>query len=245
MNDKKKIMLVTGASSDIGTAMIREVYNEYDGIWAHFSKSEERIQQLKSELGEKILPIQADFANEQEVIKMVENIRADGRVPNNIVHLCAVPTVNQKFHKQIWADYQKGIDVSLRSIVIILQNFIPDMVKQKYGRIVFMLTSYVVGVPPKFQSPYVTVKYAEHGLMKNLASEYADKGITVNAVSPDMIETRYLDNIPHLIVEQNAERMPLKRNLKVDDVVPAFKYLLSDSSEYVNGLNLSITGGTK
>jgi 3-oxoacyl-[acyl-carrier protein] reductase len=79
--------------------------------------------------------------------------------------------------------------------------------------------------------------------MRNLAAEYADRGITVNGVSPDMVETKFLDDIPDLVIKQNAEKSPLKRNLTPKDVIPAIKYLLSDEAEAVTGTNMGITGG--
>ena len=78
--------------------------------------------------------------------------------------------------------------------------------------------------------------------MRNLAAEYIEKGITVNAVSPDMMETSFIDNIPDLIKAQNAESSPIKRNLKVEDVIPTFKYLLSDGADTVYGQNIVIMG---
>ena len=107
-----------------------------------------------------------------------------------------------------------------------------------------MLTSYTLGgVPPRFQSPYITVKYALYGLMRTLASEYASKGITVNGVSPDMMETRFLSEIPRLVIEKHAADSPLGRNITVQDVAPAIAYLLSDQAQAVTGQNLGITGG--
>ncbi len=108
-----------------------------------------------------------------------------------------------------------------------------------------MLTAYVIGVPPKFQSPYITVKYGLLGLMRNLAAEYAGKGITVNGVSPDMIETKFLSQIPELIIEQNAKNTPMGRNLRVEEVVPTFEYLLSDGADLVTGQNIGVTGGVE
>ena len=126
---------------------------------------------------------------------------------------------------------------------MILQKFIPKMSKNKYGKIVFMLSAYLLGVPPKFQSPYITIKYALYGLMRTLASEYASRGITVNGVSPDMIETRFLSEIQEVIIKKNAEQNPLGRNMTVKDVIPIIDYLLSDKAEAVTGQNIGITGG--
>jgi len=126
---------------------------------------------------------------------------------------------------------------------MISQAFIPKMSKKNYGKIVFMLSAYLLGVPPKFQSPYVTVKYALLGLMKELAVEYASKGIMVNAVSPDMMETKFLSELPDLIKEQSAKNNPLGRNIYVKEVVPTIEYLLSSGSDAVTGQNIGITGG--
>ena len=114
------------------------------------------------------------------------------------------------------------------------------MQKQRSGKIVFMLTSYVVGMPPKYQAAYTTVKYALLGLMKSLAAEYADKGIAINGVSPDMIQTKFISQLPHLLVEQYAGTLPGKRILSVDDVVPAFQFLLSDGANLIHGENICI-----
>lgn len=117
------------------------------------------------------------------------------------------------------------------------------MVKQKYGKIVLMLSAYLLGVPPKFQGPYITVKYALLGLMRNLAAEYASKRIMVNAVSPDMMETKFLSDLPDLVKEQSAKNNPLGRNIYVNEVVPSIEYLLSDASDVITGQNIGVTGG--
>lgn len=242
--DEKRVLLVTGASSDVGYQLIRSIAENYHIILGHYNGSKEMLEKLGGEFGEKIVPVQADFSSESSIFSMAEEIRAKGYVPNHIVHLASPKAFNKKFHKCTWEDYQNGVDISLRSIVLLLEAFIPDMVKMRYGRILFMLTSYVLGgVPPKYQSPYITVKYALYGLMRNLAAEYAEKGITVNAVSPDMMETKFLSDIPDLIIQQNAKRNPLKRNITVEDVVPAMAYLLSDAAAAVTGQNIGVTGG--
>lgn len=239
----ERILLVTGASSEVGTALIRSAADKYDRIWAHYNRSLSEIELLMEEIGEKIAPVQADFSDENNTQAMIESIRASGALPGDIVHLSAMKPSGLQFHKQKWESYQREIDTSLRSIVLILQAFIPEMAKKRHGKIVFMLSAYLLGVPPKFQSPYITVKYALLGLMRNLSAEYASKGITVNAVSPDMMETKFLSNLPELVIEQSAKNNPLGRNIRVEEVVPATEYLLSDAANVVTGQNIGVTGG--
>lgn len=240
-----KSLLVTGASSDVGMGLMRKISNNYENIYCHYCHSENRIIELREEIGNKIIPIQADFSVEGEAEKLCGEIKKCGVIPNHIVHLSAPKAYNQNFHKCSWENFEDGVNTGLRSIVIILEHMIPILRRERYGKIVFMLTSYVLGVPPKFQAPYIASKYALLGLMRSLSAEYADRGITVNAVSPDMIETRFIKDINDKIIWNNANNSPLGRNLTTVDVIPAFEYLLSDQADAVNGQNLGITGGVE
>ncbi len=236
-----KILFVTGASSDIGLALIEAVADNYSKIIAHYRSSADRFSDLQAKLGDKLLPVQADFADSQSVRIMLDSLADLGLKPDHLVHLAAAPMENQKFKKLGWQDFSAAIDTDLRPIVDILGDFLPSMAKAKYGKVVFMLTSCVVGMPPKYKSVYTTAKYALLGLAKSLAVEYADRGITVNGVSPEMVDTRFVDNLPDLIKEMNAADMPLKRNLQVEDVVPTLAYLLSDGADMVSGQNIVIS----
>lgn len=245
MSKENKVLLVTGASSDIGSAFVKRNINKYSLIYAHYNSSKYELEKISNDNPGKLVLLQADFSENESVDKFIDSIKECGQVPDHIVHFSSPKAVNEKFHKVAWENFEKGIDTSLKSIVRILKEFMPSMAKNKYGKVVFMLTSYVIGVPPKYQTPYVTVKYALMGLMKGLSTEYASKGITVNAVSPDMMDTKFLADLPHLVVEQSAEESPLKRNLTVDEVIPAFEYLLSDAADAVNGANIPVTAGIR
>lgn len=240
-----KILLVTGASSDLGSEFIRRVGKNYSKVWAHYRSSSQIVDQLQAELPTKIVPIQADFSDLESTLNFVNTIKDSGNYPDHIVHISAQKVHNLQFHKHSWNSYQKEFDISVRSIIMILQAFIPKMAKKKYGKIVFILSSSLLGVPPKFQSPYITGKYALLGLMHTLAAEYAAKGITVNAVSPDMMDTKFLSNLPELIIEQNAKNNPLGRNIHVNDVIPTLEYLFSADNNVVTGQNIGVTGGIR
>lgn len=237
------MLLVTGASSEVGLKLIEEAAADYDRILAHYFHSDQKLRVLKEKLGEKLMLLQADFGNPDSVAAMISYIKEQGWAVSHIVHLAAPKLKYVKFAKTGWEVFEDGMRTCLASIVKITEAFLPQMAKNKYGRVIFMLSSCTLNVPPKFLSSYVTVKYALLGLMKSLAAEYADKGITVNGISPDMMETKFLSEVSEIIVEKSAMDSPLKRNLTVADVMPAFSYLLSDAAAAVTGQNLAVTGG--
>lgn len=240
---QSKVLLMLGASSDVGCELIKRNEDKYDVILAHYCRSEERLKAMQQKIGEKICLFQADFLDRESVGNLIAGIREKGLLPTHIVHLSASKFYNVKFAKSTWEQFDEEMKTSLYAIAEIARAFFPGMAKAGFGRVVFMLTSCVQNTPPKYLSPYVTAKYALLGLMKSLAAEYADKGITVNGVSPDMIETRFLAGIPELIVQKNAMDSPIGRNLTVDDVIPVFEYLLSDQAGAITGQAIAVTGG--
>lgn len=206
------ILLLTGGTSDVGKKLLERIGKNYKKIWLHYCSSEKASKDLVEWLDGKAQLVKADFLDELEVEKMIMQIMESGAIPDQIVHLSSIKAVNKQFHRCQWEDFKREIDVSVQSIARILKSILPHMSRKKYGSIVFMLSSYTIGIPPKYQSPYIVSKYALLGLMKSISAEYASKNIRINAVSPDMMETKFLSEIPNLIIEQNAANNPLGRN---------------------------------
>lgn len=243
MSKEHKVLLVLGASSDIGRKLLPEVCSQYDAVLCHYRTDDSFLSAIREEERSKVRAYQADFSDFSSTEKFIRSIQDTGYFPDHIVHLIADYAIPCKFVKESWDTFGKAIRIALHSAVEVLRAFLPAMQRQKYGKIIFMLSSYVNGTPPKYLSAYTTVKYALLGLMKSLAVEYADKGITFNGISPEMIETKFLRNLSEYIVLQNAEQSPRKRNLTVEEVIPSVLFLLSDGSDSITGQNIVITGG--
>lgn len=239
----EKIALITGASSDLGMAYIAKYGMEYTRIIAQYRNKNEQLDALLETYGDKIVPIQADFSKKEEVASFVEKIKCIEDIPTHMIHLASLQTKSVRFHKSDVDMYQAMMQVSVYSIIEILKVLIVPMSKQKYGRILFLLSAYTTIPDPKYATPYVVSKYALLGLMKSIAAEYAAKGITVNGISPQMIETKFIQDIPELIIEQHKMASPSGRILQKEDVLPMMQLLLSDEAASITGENISITGG--
>jgi 3-oxoacyl-[acyl-carrier protein] reductase len=244
--DKTQTILITGASSDIGCALIRSLLSRENPpvVLAHSHCSGEKLRALQVEFGEGLKLYEADFTQSASVSAMADRIASEVGTPSAMVHLPALRPSPERFTKFNWERFETDLAVQVGSAVILLQRFLPQMAKTPGARVVFILSSYVHGTAPKYMSMYTTVKYAQLGLMRSLASEYASTQVRINAISPSMVETQFLADLPAVAVQMQAASNPLKRNATPSDLLGAIELLLSPASDYIQGITIPITAGT-
>jgi 3-oxoacyl-[acyl-carrier protein] reductase len=244
--DTAQTILITGASSDIGCALIGSLLSRPNPpvVLAHSHSSGEKLRALQSEFGEDLKLYEADFTQRASVSAMADQIVREAGTPSAMVHLPALRPSPERFTKFNWERFETDLAVQVGSAVILLQQFLPKMAKTPGARVVFILSSYVHGMAPKYMSMYTTVKYAQLGLMRSLASEYAATQVRINAISPSMVETRFLTELPEVSVQMQAASNPLQRNAMPSDLLGAIELLLSPASDYIQGITIPITAGT-
>lgn len=233
-------LLVTGASSDVGIKLIDYMVQRYDFVWAHYHQMNDKLMEIHHSFPEKIRFVQADFFKRDDTKKMIEEIAHAHLIPNHIVHLPAEKYMLSNFHNTEWEVYERNTFISIRSIIMILQRFIPEVIKRaSEGRIVFMLSECTCNLPPAYTAHYTMTKYALLGLMKALAAEYEKKGIMVNGISPGMMETKFLDQIPRLVIEKSARENSSGKNIEVKELMDVFELLLFGNC-MISGQNIAI-----
>lgn len=244
----ERVYLITGASSDIGMAYINSLNaaNQPDEtkVIAHYRSMSAEFESLISAMKNiSIELVQADLSRPQEVMNMVEIIKQKYSHPTHILHLAAGKFKHMRIRDFDGERTRHEMETQVYSLAELLKAFIPAMAKERFGRVAVMLTAYTVGVPPKFVTDYSICKHALLGLMKAAAAEYCDKGICINAVSPSMMETKFLSDIDSRIVEMTANQSPLGRNMSVDEIIAGIRFLMSEENSYMCGINLNLSGG--
>lgn len=249
---ENKIYLITGASSEVGISFLKSLNKQLEEkgekavILAHYASHAEQLLELKKETSAlELTLLQADLAQPGEVDRLIARVAERCECPDYILHLPASKLTYNRIKQFNWQDILEDMEIQVHSLWEIGKNFLPKMGKRGSGKVVVMLTSCTIGMPPKFMSQYVVAKYALLGLMKSMAVEFAAKGINVNGISPSMMETKFLEKIDDKIIEMNKDASPLKRNVKLEEVVPAIHFLLSEGSDYMNGVNLNLTDGDR
>ncbi len=241
--NRQNVYLITGASSDIGVALVNYLYNETDVFILQGVGDMQTLETLA--IGKSnIHCLEADLSAEENIQLLIATIQNDFPAPTHFVHLPALRVINTKFKNFDYDRYLLDLNVQLQSAILICQAFIPQMAKNKFGRVLFMSTSYLTSVPPKNVTAYMVVKNGLMGLAHSLAIDFAKDGVTVNSVLPSMVETKFLQDTSDLIIEAAAKANPMGRNATVDDVVPAMAFLLSNEAGFITGVDLPITGGS-
>ena len=180
-----------------------------------------------------------------EQMRVVVNriINKFGRI-DAVVNSLSAPAKAGPAEKKLWPDFIDQLRVQFKAAVDLSDLVLPVMKRQRKGRIINILTSYVVGHPPSGLADYVSAKYALLGLTKALAKEWGKYGITVNAVSPSFIKNSFTRDVPEKFSELLVVQTPLGRLATSSDVAKVVAFLISDEADYITGENIVVAGGS-
>jgi 3-oxoacyl-[acyl-carrier protein] reductase len=139
-------------------------------------------------------------------------------------------------------EWQSVLEVNLNGAFYAIQQALPGMVRQRWGRII-NITSVVGQTGNVGQANYVSAKAGLIGLTKALARELAGRNITVNAVAPGFIETEMTAGLPEEVKQRMLAAIALGRFGKPEDVAAAVAFLASEEAGYITGHVLNVNGG--
>lgn len=139
-------------------------------------------------------------------------------------------------------DWQSVLAVNLNGAFYAIQQVLPGMVRQRWGRII-NITSVVGQMGNAGQANYASAKAGLIGLTKALARELASRNITVNAVAPGFIETDMTAGLPQEVKARMLGAIALGRFGKPEDVAAAVAFLASEEAGYITGHVLDVNGG--
>lgn len=243
----QKVYLITGASSEVGMAYIKKldkVSEENITVVAHYGKNGEGLEQLQKELSHiKLCLLQADLSTPDGAEHICAYLKENEINVTHVLHLAASKLSHMKIKKWDNEKVKRDMQIQFFSFTSLMKDILPKMAKNNYGNVCVILSSVVLGTPPKFMGDYVAIKCALWGYVKSAAAEYGEKGVRVNGISPNMMETKFLEDIDEKIVQMTADSSAMKRNVRVEETVEGIDFLLSDGASYVNGINLNLSGG--
>ncbi|WP_165732886.1 SDR family oxidoreductase [Polaribacter sp. 20A6] len=248
---QNKNALVCGSTQGIGKVTAILLAEEGVNVTL-IARNEEKLKEVLAELpnkNQKHNYLVADFSNPEELQKVIENTELK-------FHILVNNTGGPKSGDLISATSSDLINAFQMHVIcnqILVQAFVPFMKKEKFGRIINVISTSVKEPIPGLGVSN-TIRNAVGNWAKTLSTELAAFQITVNNVLPGFTDTARLDQIIKIKakIEHTTEAkmeqimknyVPAKRFAKPEETAAAVVFLTSEQASYINGINLPVDGG--
>ena len=241
---KGKVAVVTGASGELGRVISCTLAEAGASVALHYYKSKDKARSTADEIiatGGKAIIVQADVSDQDSVNTMRDTVKSE-LGPADIIVNNAVQQYDWKnVLDQDAADYESQFNTSVLHNLFMTKAFVPHMIKMKSRRVIATNTECTMQCFPN-QSAYIAGKGGQDRLLRVLAKEIGEHGITVNQVAPGwMISDQYrekpADDADYI------KNVPLGRRGEDQDIANAICFLASDLASFINGVYLPVCGG--
>ena len=236
-----KIALITGATRGIGRA-IADVFIEAGANIILTGTDQSEIDQLNTENEKKAIKwLMADFSTPDSIVSFINELKKMDSI--DICVNSAGINIIKPFYEISNEEYQRLMSINLSAPFSIVQNLIPNMKKQNYGRIV-NIASIWSQISKSGRTLYTTSKTGLVGFTRSMAVEHASSNILVNAVSPGFTLTELTkQSLSKDEMKELSRQIPMVRFAEPNEIAKTVLFLCSDLNTYITGQNITIDGG--
>ena len=239
-----KTAIITGGSRGIGKGIVEKFAQHGANVAFTYSSSAEAANSLAEEVsktGVKAKAYKSDAASYDESQKLAEDVLKEFGSIDILINNAGI-TKDNLLMRISEEDFDKVIEVNLKSVFNMTKAVQRTMLKQRKGSIINM--SSVVGVKGNAgQTNYAASKAGVIGFTKSVAIELGSRDIRCNAIAPGFIQTEMTEKLDESAIKGWTEMIPLKRGGTPEDVANACVFLASDLSSYITGQVLNVDGG--
>jgi NAD(P)-dependent dehydrogenase (short-subunit alcohol dehydrogenase family) len=250
-----RVAFITGGGRGVGRACAVEIARAGAAV-ALAARSAEQVDQVRAEIesgGGRAIAVVCDVTERHQVEAAVARTREE-LGPVTVLVAAAGIARSVPFHETTDADWEQQLRTNATGAFYAIRAVLPDMLEARWGRIV-AVASVASKVASRYIAAYTASKHALLGLVRSVAIEYADMGITANAVCPGYLDTemtvRNIERIssrsgrPREEIRPILERFsPQKRLFTAEEVASLVAFLCSDAARGINGQGLVLDGGT-
>jgi 3-oxoacyl-[acyl-carrier protein] reductase len=239
-----KNVIITGGSRGIGKGIAQVFAKNGANIAFTYASSEGPALELEKELtalGVKAKAYKSNAADFKESQMLIDAVTKDFDRIDVLINNAGI-TKDNLLMRISEEDFDKVIEVNLKSVFNMTKAVQRTMLKQRYGSIINM--SSIVGVKGNAgQTNYAASKAGIIGFSKSVALELGSRNIRCNSIAPGFIETEMTGSLNEATVQSWRDAIPLKRGGTTEDVANACVFLASDLSTYITGQTLQVDGG--
>lgn len=243
-----RIALITGASRGIGAASAAVMAREGADVIVSYLHSKADAQDVAARaqsLGRRAMVIQADVRDRRQVVHMVDQaIHSFGHIDILVNNVGQHTLKTYSIEEMELAEWHDSVRVNLTSQLLCLQAVVPHMLRQDWGRIVNIGSIVAQRGSGSGDVYYVVSKAGVHGLTLAVFRRLAPSGITVNTVSPGVIDTPMTRRVlSSEEIQVRASGIPIGRIGTSEEVAEVVSFLASDRASFVTGQLVAVNGG--
>ena len=243
MKFEGRVALVTGASQGIGQACALHLARQGASV-ALAARNRQKLEELAAAIaaeGGNAAAFSMDVAEEEQVKSGIKSALAHFGKIDILVNNAGI-TRDQLVMRMKRADWDAVLNTNLTSAYLTIQQVIPSMLKQRWGRII-NITSVFGQMGQAGQANYAASKAGLIGLTMAIAREVALRNITSNAIAPGFIETNMTAVLSEEFKQNAVKQIPLGRVGTPEDIAHAVTFLASEEASYITGHVLNVNGG--
>jgi len=239
----KRVAYVTGGMGGIGTAICQRLAKEGFTVIAGCGPTRDYQKWLDEQKvqGYEFHASVGNVADWQSTADAFAKAKAEHGPIDVLVNNAGI-TRDRMFLKMTREDWDAVIDTNLNSMFNVTKQVIPDMVERGFGRVI-QISSVNGEKGQAGQTNYSAAKAGMHGFAMALAQELANKGVTVNTVSPGYIGTDMVKAIRPDVLEKIVATIPVKRLGRPEEIGSIVAWLAGDDAGFTTGANFSCNGG--
>ena len=239
-----KTALITGANRGIGKSIALK-FAEHGANVAfseiQYNDDSKQLEQDLATFGVKAKGYASDASSFTDGESLITSILEDFETIDILVNNAGI-TRDNLLLRMSESDWDRVINVNLKSVFNLTKAIQRVMIKQRFGSIINM--SSVVGIEGNSgQSNYSASKAGIIGFTKSIAQELGSRNVRCNAIAPGYIETEMTAKLPQEFRDKWIQDIPMKRAGTPDDVANLALFLASDLSSYINGQAIPVCGG--
>jgi NAD(P)-dependent dehydrogenase (short-subunit alcohol dehydrogenase family) len=245
LDDMTRLAFVTGGNKGIGRGIVEMLVKEGYKVAFSYNNGADSADRLLNDLSQhdtQIMTVQMSVENRDSVRTALRKIEMEMGNIDILVNNAGMAQ-EKPFDTISDEDWNELLGVNLRGPFSVVQELLPHMVKNNWGRIINI--SSIGGQWGGFnQVHYAASKAALINFTQSIAKIYSQHGITSNALAPGLIATDMSEaELQTEAGKKKVEGIPVKRLGTVEDVGSAILYLSSDHASYVTGQTINLNGG--
>ena len=239
-----KVVLVTGASSGIGSATAKLFAKNHYNIVLQYHQNEEKAQKLAEEITStyrvKVLKIKVDITKEEDILRMKEEIKNTSLKLTGIINNAAIAIDTLPEDKTV-ADFKKVVSTNLIGPFMTYKYLASLMDK---GFIINIGSTNGIDSYYPYSMDYDASKAGLHILTKDMAVDLGPN-IRVNAVAPGWVETPMNESLTEEYKQEEIKKIIMNRFATPEEIAEVIYFLASDKASYINGAVIVVDGGRK